>query len=115
MVILDTLAILIFGLNRNSENAQKVIQSLIEFGFGFLDVSLEDLTTADNVIQLGYPPNRIDLLTSVTGLEFKNCWGEKTEVHFENEKINFISLHHLKINKKETGRTQDKLNLENLP
>jgi hypothetical protein len=104
-----------FWINREPENAKKLIQSLIEFGFGSVDITLEDLTTSDNVIQLGYPPSRIDILTSVTGLEFANCWKEKTEVVFENEKINFISLHHLKINKKETGRTQDKLDLENLP
>ena len=104
-----------FWINSNSENAQRIIQALLEFGFGSVDISLEDLTEPDNVIQLGYPPNRIDILTSVTGLEFENCWKEKVEVVFENEKINFISLHHLKINKKETGRTQDKLDLENLP
>ena len=104
-----------FWVKPEEKNALFVIKSLKEFGFGELDITLDDLTEIDNVIQLGFPPNRIDILTSISGVTFDECWKEKSEINVDGEKINFISLHHLKINKKESGRTKDKLDLENLP
>ena len=104
-----------FWIKPEEKNALLVIKSLKEFGFGDVDITLNDLTETDNVIQLGFPPNRIDILTSINGVAFDECWKERSEINVGGEKINFISLHHLKINKKETGRTQDKLDLENLP
>jgi hypothetical protein len=73
------------------------------------------LLKKDYVIQLGFPPQRIDILTGVSGLSFDECWTEKKEFIFDGEKVNFISLHHLKINKQSTGRDKDKLDLNNLP
>jgi hypothetical protein len=104
-----------FWINSNKGNAECVVKALHEFGFGSVDITVEDLTQPDNVIQLGFPPQRIDLLTSVTGVEFEECWKEKVEIEIEGEKVHFISLRHLKANKGATGRTQDKLDLENLP
>ncbi len=54
-------------------------------------------------------------MTSVSGLTFDECWRVKKEVEFEGETINFISLHHLRLNKKATGRDKDNLDLKNLP
>ncbi len=104
-----------FWVRPEKENAKRVLKSLFEFGFGSLDINETDLIKKDFVIQLGYPPNRIDILTGVSGLTFDECWNEKKEFVFENEKINFISLYHLKINKKESGRDRDNLDLKNLP
>jgi len=104
-----------FWVKPSKENAEKVAKSLIEFGFGSLDIGIDDLTKKDSVIQLGYPPARIDIMTSVSGITFDECWKNKKEVEFEGEKINFISLHHLRINKKSTGRDKDNLDLKKLP
>jgi hypothetical protein len=104
-----------FWIRSNKENAERIINTLIQFGFGALDISEEDLLKKDYVIQLGFPPNRIDILTGVSGLSFDECWTEKKEFIFDGEKVNFISLHHLKINKQSTGRDKDKLDLNNLP
>jgi hypothetical protein len=104
-----------FWIRPEKENAKKVVKTLLDFGFGSVDINEEDLTKKDFVIQLGYPPNRIDILTGVSGLTFEECWKEKKEFVFENENINFISLRHLKINKKESGRDKDKIDLRNLP
>lgn len=104
-----------FWIRSNKDNAERITKTLIEFGFGSLDVNEDDLLKKDYVIQLGYPPNRIDILTGVSGLSFDECWNEKKEFIFDGEKINFISLHHLKINKQATGRDKDKLDLNNLP
>lgn len=104
-----------FWVKPNSENSQRMINALIDSGFGSVDINVNDFLQKDSVIQLGFPPNRIDIMTSVTGLDFDEAWREKKEINFEGEKINFISLHHLRINKKETGRDKDNLDLKNLP
>jgi hypothetical protein len=67
------------------------------------------------VVQLGYPPNRIDLLTSVTGLEFDECWQVREIVEVDGTPLNFLSLAHLKLNKRLAGRKKDELDLDNLP
>jgi hypothetical protein len=56
------------------ENAPRVKFALGQFGFGGLDISLSDLTSPGRVIRLGYEPNRIDLLTSITGVPFEEAW-----------------------------------------
>ena len=104
-----------FWVKPTKENAERIVKTLIDFSFGSVDVSVQDFIPPNAIVQLGFPPNRIDLLTGVTGLAFDECWKEKKEIALEEEKINFISLHHLKINKKATGRDQDKIDLKNLP
>lgn len=104
-----------FWIKPNYENSERMVNALTDFGFGSLDISTDDFLKEDHVVQLGFPPNRIDIMTSVTGLNFDESWKEKKEIVFEGEKINFISLHHLRINKKQTGRDKDNLDLKNLP
>ncbi len=98
----------------DSGNAKKIITTLDEFGFKSLGLSLDDFMTSGFVIQLGFPPKRIDLLTSVTGLDFEQCYLSKVQIDIDNVKINFIDLESLKINKKAVGRHQDLADLENL-
>jgi len=95
-------------------NAEKLINALHEFGFASLDIKSSDFLVNENVIQLGSPPNRIDLLTSVDGVEFNPCYQSKVEVKIEDIIIDFINLEDLKKNKKATGRYQDLADLENL-
>lgn len=104
-----------FWMKPYHDNAQRIVKTLIDFGFGSLDISEDDFLREDCVVQLGFPPNRIDILTGVSGLEFDECYNAREVVMYEGEKINFISLHHLKINKKQTGRDKDNLDLKNLP
>jgi hypothetical protein len=56
-----------------AENAHRVLEALSEFGFGGLGVRSEDLESPGRVVQLGVPPNRIDLLTAVSGLTFEQA------------------------------------------
>ena len=98
----------------DTDNAVRLITTLNEFGFSSLDLASNDFMTFGNVVQLGSPPNRIDLLTSVDGVEFKSCYESKFEVEIEGIRINFINLEDLKKNKKASGRHQDLADLENL-
>lgn len=104
-----------FWVKPFDENAERMMKALIDFGFGSVDLNKEDFLNNDRVVQLGFPPNRIDIMTSVTGVDFDECWKEKKEVDFEGQKINFISLYYLRINKQKTARDKDKIDLKNLP
>ncbi len=98
----------------NKSNTERLLKTLHEFGFSSLDLELNDFMTPGNVVQLGTPPNRIDLLTSVDGVEFESCYDSKFEVEIEGLRVNFINLEDLKKNKKASGRHQDLADLENL-
>ena len=98
----------------DKSNTEKMLQVLEDFGFGSLDLTVDDFLDTEQVIQLGYPPNRIDLLTDLKGINFKECYSSKVEVTIEDTTINFIDLISLKKNKKATGRHQDLADLENL-
>lgn len=97
------------------QNAEKVIAAIHQFGFGSLDLQSEDFLVVDQIIQLGYPPNRIDLLTSLPGVNFENCYSERFTTEIDGVTVNFIDLENLKVNKQASGRAQDLADLENLP
>ncbi|MBV9940416.1 MAG: hypothetical protein JO150_18090 [Acidobacteriaceae bacterium] len=63
----------------NKQNAERVLAALAQFGFGSLGISCEDLTTEGRVIQLGVKPNRIDLLTSISGVAFEEAWASRVK------------------------------------
>ncbi len=87
---------------------------LNEFGFGSLNFKIEDFLETNNIIQLGYEPTRIDILTSISGVEFDNCYQKAVEANFEGLEIKFIDLKNLRINKASSGRPKDLGDLENL-
>jgi hypothetical protein len=96
------------------ENAARIIKALQQFGFGSLDLKESDFTTPDQVVQLGYPPNRIDMLTSLSGVEFSECYASRVVEEIDGVPVSFIDLENLKKNKKATGRHQDLADVENL-
>jgi predicted nucleotidyltransferase len=96
------------------QNATQMMKALEQFGFGTIGLTAEDFLEPDQIIQLGYPPNRIDILTTLPGVEFDECYPERVEVELEGVKITFIDLENLKKNKQASGRTQDLADLENL-
>lgn len=104
----------IIWLEASQVNGEKVMQALRDFGFGDLDLRTEDFATANQVIQLGYPPSRIDLLTSVDGIQFADCYDLRVPVEIEGIVVYFIDLESLRLNKRASGRWQDLADLENL-
>jgi hypothetical protein len=102
-------------LIRNSpENAKRLESALAAFGFAALGLKAADFDEAYRVIQLGVPPNRIDLLTSITGVSFDEAWADRVEADVEGIPVSFISRQALVRNKRLTGRAQDKADLEAL-
>jgi predicted nucleotidyltransferase len=96
------------------ENASNILKALDQFGFGALGVKAADFTLPDQMLQLGHPPGRIDILTTLPGVEFSECYTVRTVVEVDGVSVNFIDLENLKKNKKATGRHQDLADLENL-
>jgi hypothetical protein len=101
-------------LNPTYENAINIKKAVDEFGFGASDLKIEYFTKENNVIQLGYPPLRIDLLTNIDGVNFNECFKNKIVVDIEDIPVNFISYQDLVKNKKATGRNRDLDDLENM-
>ena len=90
------------------------MKTLHDFGFSSLEINEEDFLRPGYVVQLGQPPARIDLLTSVTGLEFNECYASRVHVDIQGVGIDFVDLESFKKNKKAVGRHQDLADLENL-
>ena len=88
-------------------NAAKIITALDEFGFADVVITVSDLSREDTVVQLGYPPYRIDILTSIDGLEFTEAWASRVMVRINNMDVPFISRNDLITNKTAVGRPQD--------
>ncbi len=98
----------------SSKNAGNILIALEQFGLGSLELSHDDFMEADQIIQLGYPPNRIYILTSIKDLSFNDCYVQRVQVIIEDIRVNFIDFDSLKVNKRATGRLQDLADLENL-
>ena len=98
----------------NSENAEKIVECLAEFGFGGLNLTTDDFTTLDRVVQLGYPPYRIDIITASSGVTFDNAWANRLVVDVDGLQVPFIGRDDLLTNKRATGRPKDLLDVERL-
>jgi acetolactate synthase regulatory subunit len=101
-------------IEKSSENAERVLRVLRDFGFGDVGVTQEDLARKDQVVQLGVAPNRIDLLTFLSGVSFEEAWASREIGEIGELKVPFISRALLKQNKLATGRSQDLADLEHL-
>ncbi len=96
------------------ENALKVTEVIKAFGMGGLDIQAEDFMSAGNVIQLGLPPNRIDILTDLETLDFEKCYADREVVQVGEYTINFIDFESLIVSKKMAARPQDRADVKKL-
>lgn len=93
------------------ENARRLLQALEDFGFGGLGLVPGDFTVTGRIVQLGYPPNRIDLLTSLAGLEFAAAWDARVEGLYGDQPVSYLGRADLVRNKQTVGRAQDRVDL----
>ncbi len=99
----------------SQKNAGRIISVLKEFGFDVPDLSEDIFLKEKQVIRMGQPPMRIELLTTLSGVGFDECFKKRTQAEISGIKVNVISLKHLKTNKAAAGRYSDKADLEKLP
>ena len=95
-------------------NAQAVIHALTKFGAPVGDLAASDLTQPDTCYQLGVEPVRIDLLTSIAGIEFASAWERRVIVDFEGEPAAVLGCEDLLAAKRAAGRPQDNLDIQTL-
>ena len=94
------------------ENSASLMKALKQFGFDSPDITEEDFLEKDQIIQLGYEPVRIDLLTSVAGCSFAEIWNNKVTVRYGKAEAFFMGKEQLIKTKKATNRNQDQADLE---
>jgi len=90
------------------------LQAIQEFGFGDLNLTVEDFLQKDQIVQLGVSPNRIDVMTVLSGVSFDEAWGSRELGELDGLSVPFISRDMLKRNKIACGRLQDLADLEYL-
>ncbi len=95
-------------------NADRLIKALEEFGFGGLDLDADDVLEPETVVQLGRPPNRIDLVADIDGVTFETSFENRREVAIDQVEVSFIGLDQLRENRRASRRHQDLADLENL-
>jgi hypothetical protein len=95
-------------LRNSPDNARKVLRALSEFGAPTSDLSEEDFTTPDFIIQIGVEPCRIDFLTGIDGVEFEEAWNSKVRVELGSLELFVLSKKHLLKNKLAAGRDKDR-------
>jgi hypothetical protein len=103
-----------FLVHATPQNAKRLLDVLSDFGFGSLDLSLEDLTTEGRVVQLGRPPNRIDLLTRISGVTFDQAWAGRVGGSLGAHRVDFIGWDALIQNKTVSGRDKDRADVTKL-
>lgn len=101
-------------IEASNTNAQKLLTAIKEFGFTDIGLSFDDFLESDQVIQLGIEPLRIDLLTSLKGIDFRTAWKNRNPGRYGDITAFFISKADLIESKKASGRKQDLADIEKL-
>src|SRR4051812_44547036 len=96
-----------FLIRISGENAKKVSEAMWEFGFPPSELGADDFLKTEQVIQLGRPPNRIDILTSIDGVSWEEAWASRIQISLGTKRCWAIGLEPLIQNKKASGRPQD--------
>jgi Nucleotidyl transferase of unknown function (DUF2204) len=92
---------------RDDENADKLMAVIEAFGFGHAGIKREDFLQVDHVIQLGREPNRIDILTGISGVSFDEAWSNREPGKIADTAVFVISRDLLIKNKRAANRDKD--------
>ena len=98
----------------DAHNAERILKALIEFGFGSLNLTVEDFSLPDKVVQLGVPPVRVDLVTAITGVSWKEAFDGRMPGIYGDIPVYFIGRNEFTANKRAVGRKKDLADLEAL-
>jgi len=97
------------------ENAERVRQALVEFGFSQENVPANLFTDPDRIVRMGVPPVRLEIITAISGVDFASCYAGRVLAEIDGIPVNVIALDDLKANKRAAGRHKDLNDLEQLP
>ncbi|MEM6647611.1 MAG: hypothetical protein AAF730_15300 [Bacteroidota bacterium] len=102
-------------IERSRDNAERIYNVLLNFGFDVPELRAELFEQADRVIRMGYPPLRVEILTSISGVEFSDCYPKRIQDDLGGTRASIIELDCLKTNKRASGRHKDLSDLGHLP
>ena len=105
---------LAFWVATDPLNAEKIIKTLNDFGVSSANLTAKDFTAPNQTVQLGYPPRRIDLLTGISGVDFRQCCERRLIVAVDGVDLSFIGLEDFKIYKSAVGQPTDLADLDSL-
>ena len=97
------------------DNAERMVAALCEFGFNLPELTPDLFLKENKITRMGFPPMRLEITTSISGVEFEECYASRIVDTIDGAEISLIDLPHLKANKKAAGRLKDLVDLENLP
>lgn len=101
-------------VSRKFDNAQKLVDAFKEFGFDVPALSFDLFTKENQITRIGVPPLRIEVLTTISGVTFEECYPKRHIIEIDGIKINLINLEDLKKNKSAAKRFRDMDDLERL-
>ena len=102
-------------IRHTRDNADRMMRVIVQFGFGEVGLTAQDFERENAVIQLGYPPHRIDIVTTPDGVDFEECFRKKESIEIsKGVPLYYIDRENLKKNKRASGRSQDLADLEHL-
>ena len=97
------------------DNAERMVTVLRDFGFETPELSASLFLQDKNIVRMGVPPMRIEIITAISGVRFHECYAERVTDTIDDVQVNLISLRQLKINKRASRRFKDLDDLEHLP
>ena len=97
-----------------TENAKRILNALAEFGFGSVGLKEDDLTAPNKVVQLGFPPVRIDIITSISGVSWEEAYQKHDKGEYGDIPVCYIGREQYIANKRASGRKKDLADLEAL-
>jgi hypothetical protein len=101
-------------IHPDTANAHRILAALDEFGFGSVDLTAADFQKPDNVIQLGVPPVRVDIITSLTGVSWEDVCLGRIQGKYADTSVHYIGREQFIANKRAVGRKKDLADIEAL-
>ena len=99
----------------HDQNAERLVEALRKFGFDVPELNKSLFQKPKHVVRLGVPPVRLEILSSIDGVDFEDCYPRRQTVEIDGVEVDVIGLADLKKNKRASGRHQDLNDLEKLP
>lgn len=99
----------------DAANAKRIVSALRAFGFDVPALRAELFLEDDQIVRMGAPPHRIEVMTTISGVTFDECWPKRVEVEWDDVPTTVIGLDCLRRNKRASGRLKDLADLEQLP
>lgn len=103
-----------FWIAASSKNAERVINVIRDFGFDVPDLDPRLISEEQRILRMGIPPTRIEVISTISGVSFTDCYQRRIEAELDGVKVNLIHLEDLRTNKRASGRDKDLVDLDHL-